>query len=534
MILDDPGDVLICADQAGDGIGSIVFSAGGKERARIYPTGLTTGLVNGMLAPPASGDTTGATDSANISDLIARNAINNLPIILRAGTYRVNSMIDLTRDGIEFRGSGKTRTTIIAVNSMTSVLRLKDNSLGHVSDLSIDGGGFANHELSMEHSEGTTRHTIERVRCLANTVAPVNHTAGDGTITSGSASFSSASASFASTDVGKWMIVTGAGASGANLFAQISSVTDSTHVTLDRNASTSVTTATFQYFGFPIHNNGCEDVTWFKVEAVGSEASPTNLVPMCLLSHPSGLGSLYGCDIFGPLFHDALTLEVSGSNVGPLVCVNQGGSQSKQVHVCGTWIYDGGSPTAYRPIDTATTFLCSTTLDTCHLVAASASGWCNGRLPTGNQLTLRNNVYVQSSGNSTTTMQLFSTSSGTSSTKLIVDGGKLSIGGSMTTLQLDSGGSSSHVVEIRGKIDGVSTYTGFATVASSPSVPASTTAQVNTFGAPMMVYVSGGTVSAIAVDGTSTGLTSGAFIVRPMGTITLTYSSAPSWLWQAL
>jgi hypothetical protein len=52
--------------------------------------------------------------------------------------------------------------------------------------------------------------------------------------------------------------------------------------------------------------------------------------------------------------------------------------------------------------------------------------------------------------------------------------------------------------------------------------------------APAMVYVSGGTVSAIAVDGTTTGLTSGAFLVRPMGTITLTYSVAPTWVWQAL
>lgn len=47
-----------------------------------------------------------------------------------------------------------------------------------------------------------------------------------------------------------------------------------------------------------------------------------------------------------------------------------------------------------------------------------------------------------------------------------------------------------------------------------------------------MVNVSGGTVTAIAVDGTVlTGVTSGVIMVPSGKTITLTYSSAPSWQW---
>ena len=65
----------------------------------------------------------------------------------------------------------------------------------------------------------------------------------------------------------------------------------------------------------------------------------------------------------------------------------------------------------------------------------------------------------------------------------------------------------------------------------APAVPASTTAYTNNFGSDAMVHVTGGTVSAIAIGGTATGLTSGSFRVPSGQTITLTYSVAPSWTW---
>lgn len=66
---------------------------------------------------------------------------------------------------------------------------------------------------------------------------------------------------------------------------------------------------------------------------------------------------------------------------------------------------------------------------------------------------------------------------------------------------------------------------------SSPSVPASTVAYTNAFGVDCAVFVTGGTVSAIAIGGTSTGLTSGSFRVPANQTITLTYTVAPTWTW---
>jgi hypothetical protein len=67
--------------------------------------------------------------------------------------------------------------------------------------------------------------------------------------------------------------------------------------------------------------------------------------------------------------------------------------------------------------------------------------------------------------------------------------------------------------------------------ASPPAVPASGTAQQNTAWRDAIVYVSGGTVSAIAVDGTTLGVTSGPVRVPSGHSITLTYSAAPTWKW---
>ena len=68
------------------------------------------------------------------------------------------------------------------------------------------------------------------------------------------------------------------------------------------------------------------------------------------------------------------------------------------------------------------------------------------------------------------------------------------------------------------------------TSSSPPAVPASGTALQN-YGPDQTVYVSGGTVSGIAVNTVPTGKTSGTFFVPAGGVITLTYTAAPSWTW---
>jgi hypothetical protein len=64
-----------------------------------------------------------------------------------------------------------------------------------------------------------------------------------------------------------------------------------------------------------------------------------------------------------------------------------------------------------------------------------------------------------------------------------------------------------------------------------PTVPASNVAYSNDYGVDCAVYVAGGTVSAIKVNGATTGITSGLVRVGPGRTITLTYTAAPTWVW---
>lgn len=74
----------------------------------------------------------------------------------------------------------------------------------------------------------------------------------------------------------------------------------------------------------------------------------------------------------------------------------------------------------------------------------------------------------------------------------------------------------------------------------SPSMAASAVPTQNTFLVPYTIYVSGGTVSNISIqglfsDGTpaliNTGLTSGTFRLNRGDYIVITYSSAPTWHW---
>lgn len=64
-----------------------------------------------------------------------------------------------------------------------------------------------------------------------------------------------------------------------------------------------------------------------------------------------------------------------------------------------------------------------------------------------------------------------------------------------------------------------------------PTVPTSGTVLTNPHPFDCMVYVSGGTVSAIHSGGYPTGLTSGGFLIAAGMTIKLTYTVAPSWVW---
>ena len=67
---------------------------------------------------------------------------------------------------------------------------------------------------------------------------------------------------------------------------------------------------------------------------------------------------------------------------------------------------------------------------------------------------------------------------------------------------------------------------------TAPSMPASGTAQYNTFPQAVRIYLSGGTVTAVNLNIVATaGPTSGLFILQPGECIQVFYTSTPSWTW---
>jgi len=89
-----------------------------------------------------------------------------------------------------------------------------------------------------------------------------------------------------------------------------------------------------------------------------------------------------------------------------------------------------------------------------------------------------------------------------------------------------------------GKRDGAISFTTLLDinypVISNPGMPASNTPVTNTYGYPVYVTITGGTLTNVLVNGVSVGTTAGTYAVPVLGTIAITYSLAPTWNWFAL
>ena len=96
------------------------------------------------------------------------------------------------------------------------------------------------------------------------------------------------------------------------------------------------------------------------------------------------------------------------------------------------------------------------------------------------------------------------------------------------TIQLASG--ASHFVDVGAMRDSASAVVVAAPLmfTSAITLAASTVAAPNPNPVPVAATVTGGTVTVIAINGVSTGQTTGTFTVPVGGTITVTYSVAPT------
>lgn len=82
---------------------------------------------------------------------------------------------------------------------------------------------------------------------------------------------------------------------------------------------------------------------------------------------------------------------------------------------------------------------------------------------------------------------------------------------------------------VGGVFPGIATLTG----TSAPGVPASTVNATNSNAWAVAATITGGTLTAVTVNGVQVGTTAGVYFVPAGGTINITYSVAPTWTWVA-
>lgn len=114
-------------------------------------------------------------------------------------------------------------------------------------------------------------------------------------------------------------------------------------------------------------------------------------------------------------------------------------------------------------------------------------------------------------------------------------------GGTMTQVLIngvqEGTGAATYQVPSGGQIELVYTvaptwaWTLVGSSAATPSVPASGTPIVNTSGTNEQVVITGGTMTAVIINGVTVGAGAGTYQVPAGGTIQLTYSVAPTWAW---
>lgn len=69
---------------------------------------------------------------------------------------------------------------------------------------------------------------------------------------------------------------------------------------------------------------------------------------------------------------------------------------------------------------------------------------------------------------------------------------------------------------------------------ATPSVPASGTPVKNTSPMPVTVVITGGTMTAVVINGVTVGSGAGTYTLPAGASITLTYTVAPTWTWTAV
>lgn len=111
-------------------------------------------------------------------------------------------------------------------------------------------------------------------------------------------------------------------------------------------------------------------------------------------------------------------------------------------------------------------------------------------------------------------------------TQVIIDG--VVEGAGAGTYQVPSGGT----IQLTYTVAPSWTWTLTPSGISAPGVPASGTPVNNTSGYNVQVVITGGTMTAVIINGVTVGAGAGTYQLPAGATISMTYSVAPTWTWQ--
>ena len=272
-------------------------------------------------------------------------------------------------------------------------------------------------------------------------------------------------------------------------------------------------------------NDKCEDVSYTDCLVDGNESAPSTTPYALQVTVPGGAIRIIGGEWFGRCDLSYQQIGIFGAVIGPIFIENSNANNDTVLYAAGCYMYDGG-PISNACIDTGTN-LTNIVLDGCYMVAQSQLFWINGNIPAYVSIEANNCIWVHGSAGTVGACSLLQASgSGTFS----VTGGSTVLLSGDTLALFKPVASATTIARMPVQCIGVPAY---SQALPAPAVPASGTAHTNTFASAATVYVTGGTVSSIAVGGTSTGQTAGAFYVQPSQSITLTYTAAPTWTWFA-
>lgn len=115
--------------------------------------------------------------------------------------------------------------------------------------------------------------------------------------------------------------------------------------------------------------------------------------------------------------------------------------------------------------------------------------------------------------------------SGGTMTQVIVNGIQEGVGAG--TYQVPSGGT----IQLTYTVAPTWTWTLVGGSVTTPGVPASTTPVTNTTGTNVQVVITGGTMTAVIINGVTVGAGAGTYQLPAGAVISMTYSVAPTWAW---